>query len=45
MKKCQWVIGKSIGSGGFGFIYLADKHASNSKATSSSPYVVKINYT
>lgn len=40
----QWVIGKPIGVGGFGEIYLvADVHLNrNNEVASDSPYVAKI---
>ncbi len=37
-KKTSWVLGQSIGTGGFGEIYSA----SNSEAKSTENYVVKI---
>ncbi len=40
IKKGQWVIGASIGKGGFGEIYLADKHGSSSAA--NAQFVIKI---
>jgi len=44
LRKDEWVTGKSIGSGGFGFIYLAQKKKDDStKATlENAKYVVKI---
>jgi len=44
LRKDEWVTGRSIGSGGFGFIYLAQKKKDdNTKATlENAKYVVKI---
>ena len=40
IKKGQWVIGTSIGKGGFGEIYMANKHGSSSAA--NAQFVIKI---
>ncbi len=40
IKKQQWVIGSSIGKGGFGEIYLAFKKGSSTAATAQ--HVIKI---
>lgn len=40
--KKEWVLGHSIGQGGFGEIYCASSTTSTSKSNQTHPYVVKI---
>lgn len=40
--KVEWIVGSSIGKGGFGEIYCVSKIKENVKAEKDYPYVLKI---
>lgn len=40
--KCEWIVGSSIGKGGFGEIYCVSKVKDNIKAEKDYAYVLKI---
>lgn len=40
--KIEWIVGSSIGKGGFGEIYCISKTKDNIKAEKDYPYVLKI---